>query len=176
MTLRGRPIVKIQLQSDEREFLERLSRERNAPAAEAKRARALLLMDQGESNQAVAAEVGLCAHTIGSLRKRFKQCRLAGISDLPRSGAPRSIEDEKVQAIVEDTLHRLPQGRTLWSTRQMAKAHGVSHESVSRVWKAFGLKPHRTESFQLSNDPYYVEKVRDVVGLYMSPPENALAL
>ena len=176
MSLRGRPVVKIQLQSDEREFLERLSRKRNAPTSESKRAKALLLMDQGQSNQSVAAEVGLCAHTIGTLRKRFQQCRLQGLSDLPRSGAPRSIEDEKVQAIVEDTLRKLPPGRTHWSTRQMAKAHGVSHDSVSRIWKAFGLKPHRTESFQLSNDPYYVEKVRDVVGLYMSPPENALVL
>lgn len=176
MSVLGRPVVRIELQADEREFLERLSRKRHAPAAEAKRAKALLLMAQGQSNQSVAAEVGLCAHTIGTLRKRFKHSRLAGLSDLPRSGAPRSIEDEKVQAIVEDALQRLPQGRTHWSTRLMAKAHGVSHESVSRIWRAFGLKPHRTESFQLSNDPYYVEKVRDVVGLYMSPPENALVL
>lgn len=176
MSLRGRPVVKIQIQAGEREFLERLRRKRNAPASEPKRARVLLPMEQGESNQAVAAEVGLCAHTIGTLRKRFKQCRLEGLSDLSRSGAPRSIEDEKVQAIVEDTFQRLPQGRTHWGTRQMARAHGMSHESVSRIWKAFGLKPHRTESFQLSNDPYYVEKVRDVVGLYMSPPENALVL
>ena len=90
-------------------------------------------MDQGESNQRVAAEVGLCAHTIGTLRKRFKHCRMEGLSDLPRSGAPRSIEDEKVQAIVEDTLQRLPQGRTHLSTRQMAIAHGVSHESSGKL-------------------------------------------
>ena len=100
----------------------------------------MLRMGQGESNQSVAAEVGLCAHTIGTLRKRFKQCRLEGLSDLPRSGAPRSIEDEKVRAIVEDALQRLPQGRAHWSTRQMGKAHGVSHESASSIWKAFGLK------------------------------------
>ncbi len=176
MPTRGRPVLLIELDSDERDFLQRLSRKRNAPAAETRRARAILMMDQGQSNQAVAAAVGLCAQTIGTLRKRFGQSRLQGLSDLPRSGAPRSIADEKVQAVIESTLKSLPPGRTHWSTRKMARSQEISHASVARIWRAFGLKPHRTESFQLSTDPYYVEKVRDVVGLYMSPPENALVL
>jgi len=176
MKTRGRPVLQIELQPDERDFLQRLSRKRNAPAAEIKRAQAILMMDQGESNQTVAAAVGLCAQTIGTLRKRFGSSRLQGLSDLPRSGAPRSIQDEEVQAIVEATLRSMPKGCTHWSTRRMAKKHEISHASVARIWRAFGLKPHRSESFQLSSDPYYVEKVRDVVGLYMSPPENALVL
>jgi transposase len=172
----GRPVVEIELEEEERVSLERLSRKRSAPAGEVKRARAVLLMAGGASNTAVAGAVGLCAHTVGTLRRRFAETRLAGLSDLPRSGAPRKIGDEKVRRIVEETLRATPDGKTHWSTRSMGERHGVSPDSVSRIWRAFGLKPHRAESFQISSDPYYVEKVRDVVGLYMSPPENALVL
>lgn len=176
MARTGRPVIKIELTGEEREFLEKIQRNRRAPASEFKRARALLLMDEGESNKAVAKAVGLCAQTIGTLRKKFVEVRLAGLSDLPRPGAPRMIGDDKVHQVVEKTLQSVPEGATHWSTRKMAKECGLSRDSVARIWKTFGLKPHRTESFQLSTDPYYVEKVRDVVGLYMSPPENALVL
>ena len=176
MARTGRPVIKIELSDEEREFLEKLQRNRSAPASEFKRARAILMMADGENNTTVAKAVGLCAHTIGTLRRRFAETRLEGLSDLPCTGAPRSISDEKVHLIVEKTLGSIPEGATHWSTRKMAKECGLSHDSVARIWKTFGLKPHRSESFQISTDPYYVEKVRDVVGLYMSPPENALVL
>jgi transposase len=172
----GRPVVAIELDVEERMFLERLSRMSRAPAGEVRRARAILLMARGESNQAAAAAVGLCAHTVGTLRRRFAEVRLAGLSDLPRSGAPRTIDDGKVHELVEKTLQSIPKGATHWSTRKMAKEWGFSRESVGRIWRTFGLKPHRAATFQISTDPYYVEKVHDVVGLYMSPPENALVL
>jgi len=172
----GRPVIKIELTGEEREFLEGLQRNRRAPASEFKRARAVLLMAEGETNKAVAKAVGLCAQTIGTLRKKFAEVRLGGLSDLPRPGAPRTIDDDKVHRVIEKTLGSIPEGATHWSTRKMAKECGLSHDSVGRIWRAFGLKPHRAETFQISTDPYYVEKVRDVVGLYMSPPENALVL
>jgi transposase len=172
----GRPVIKIELTDDERGFLEQLQRNRRAPASEFKRARAILLMAEGEGNKAVAKAVGLCAQTIGTLRRKFAEVRLGGLSDLPRPGAPRTIEDDKVHRVIEKTLRSIPEGATHWSTRKMAKECALSHDSVARIWKTFGLRPHRSESFQISTDPYYVEKIRDVVGLYMSPPENALVL
>jgi transposase len=102
--------------------------------------------------------------------------RLDGLHDGPRPGAPRTIDDDKVEEVIVRTLESTPKGATHWSTRQMAKAVGISHDSVSRIWRAFGLKPHRSETFQLSADPLFVEKVRDVVGLYMRPPDNAVVL
>lgn len=132
------------------------------------------MMHQGDSNKAIAPKVGACAHTVGAWRKRFAAERLQGISELPRSGAPRWIPEEKVQEVVTLTLESKPEDATHWSTRSMAKRCGISHDSVARVWKAFGLAPHRSESFQLSTDPNFVDKVREVVGLYLSPPRNAL--
>ena len=145
-------------------------------ASEVKRAQAILLMAQGWTNQDVAKKVGFCAATIGTLRTRFLETRVEGISDLPRCGPPRKIGDDQVEALIAKTLHSKPAGSTHWSTRKMAKKMGISHDSVSRIWRAFGLKPHRADTFQISSDPHYVDKVRDVVGLYMSPPENALVL
>lgn len=124
----------------------------------------------------IATRVGFCSATVGTLRKRFAQMRLEGLSDLPRSGPPRMIGDDQIQQLVEKTLHEKPKASTHWSTRKMAREMGISRDSVSRIWRAFGLKPHRADTFQISTDPYYVDKVRDVVGLYMSPPENALVL
>lgn len=172
----GRPVIRIELSKDEEEFLRRLARKRNAPVAEAKRVRAILLMAQGLSNKDIARQVGFCGATIGTLRARFAQLRLEGISDLPRSGPPRKIGDEQIEELIEKTLHSKPDGATHWSTRKMARKMGISRDTVSRVWRAFGLKPHRAGTFQISTDPHYVDKVRDVVGLYMSPPENALVL
>lgn len=172
----GRPVIAIELEEEERDFLEHLSRKRSAPAAEVKRARAILKMADGASNQVAAEAAGLCRHTAGTLRRRFAELRLAGLSDLPRSGAPRKISDADIHELVEKTLQSVPEGATHWSTRKMAQKWGYSRESVGRIWRTFGLKPHRTETFQISRDPHYVEKVHDVVGLYMSPPENALVL
>ena len=172
----GRPLVPIELTTEEEEFLSNLSRRKRAPVVEVKRAKAILLMAAGLSNKEVAVRTNFCAATVGTLRKRFVEMRLEGISDLPRSGAPRKITDDQVEGLVAKTLQSRPKGSTHWSTRKMAKEMGISHDSVSRIWRTFGLKPHRSQSFQISNDPYYVDKVRDVVGLYMSPPENALVL
>jgi len=176
MAARGRPVVPLELSEEEEDFLRELSRRRNAPAAEVKRAKAILLMAEGHYHKDIAKEVGFCAPTVGTLRKRFMELRLEGLSDLPRSGPPRKITDKQVEDLIEKTLHSKPEGATHWSTRKMAKESGISHNSVARTWRAFGLKPHRADTFQISTDPYYVEKVRDVVGLYMSPPENALVL
>ena len=166
----------IELSDQERGFLVQLARRRSAPAAEVKRAKAILLMAEGLAHTQIAAQVGFCNATVGSLRQRFIETRLEGLSDLPRSGPPRTIGDEQIQQLIEQTLQSKPQGATHWSTRKMARQMGISHDSVSRIWRAFGLKPHRADTFQISTDPYYVDKVRDVVGLYMSPPENALVL
>ena len=176
MSTRGRRAVPIKLSPQEEEFLKTLASRRNAPAIEVRRAKAVLMMAQGHQNKVIAEEVGACQQTIGTWRSKFDEMRLVGISDLPRSGPPRTISDEKAQEVVETTLQFFPLGATHWSNRKMARDCGLSHDSVARIWKAFGLQPHRTESFQLSNDPYYVDKDRDVVRLYMSPPENALVL
>ena len=176
MARMGRPVIHIVLSDSERDFLELLCRKRSAPITEVKRAKSILLMAEGLANKAIARRVGFCPATVGTLRSRFDQVRLEGISDLPRSGPPRKIGDDKVEALIAKTLHTKPKGATHWSTRKMAGKMGISHDSVSRIWRAFGLKPHRADSFQISTDPHYVDKVRDVVGLYMSPPENALVL
>jgi transposase len=128
------------------------------------------------SNASVCREVEVRPHTVGRLRKRFLKDRLHGLTDLPRSGPPRRISDEQVAEVVRLTLETKPAKATHWSTRSMAARVGISNERVARIWKAFGLQPHRSQSFQLSTDPLFVEKVRDVVGLYMSPPQNALVL
>jgi transposase len=176
MAIRGRPVIRILLSESEKDVLQKLAAKRTAPAAEVKRAKSILLMNEGFSNTVISQRVGFCAATVGSLRARFYQLRLNGISDLPRSGPPRKIGDDQIEALIEKTLHSKPKGATHWSTRKMAKKMGISHDSVSRIWRAFGLKPHRADSFQISTDPHYVDKVRDVVGLYISPPENALVL
>lgn len=176
MSKRGRPVIQIELSKEEEDFLQRLARKRNSPTIEVKRAEAILLMSEGGSNVAIAQKVGFCAATIGTLRTRFTEMRLAGLSDLPRCGHGRKFGDERIEELIEKTLHSKPKGATHWSTRKMAKTVGMSRDTVSRIWRTFGLKPHRADTFQISTDPHYVDKVRDVVGLYMSPPENALVL
>jgi transposase len=172
----GRPTLPIVLTAEERQQLEALCRRPKAPQAEALRARVILACADGLNNTQVGKKTGLCPHTVGRLRKRFYQSRLEGISDLPRSGAPRTISDEKVAEVVRLTLESKPKQATHWSTRSMAARCGLSNERVHRIWGIFGLQPHRAESFQLSTDPLFVEKVCDVVGLYVSPPQNALVL
>jgi len=172
----GRPTCLIVLTTEEREQLEAICRRTKAPQSEATRARVILDLADGLNNQQACVRAGWCAQTVGTLRQRFYQTRLQGLFDLPRSGAPRSISDEKVAEVVRLTLETKPKHATHWSTRSMARRSGLSNESVHRIWKTFGLQPHRSETFQLSTDPQFVEKVRDVVGLYLSPPQNALVL
>jgi transposase len=166
----------IVLSEPERAELEGLARRRNAPQGLALRARIVLRCAEGLTNQAVAGEVGACAHTVGKWRERFAAGRLAGLADEPRSGAPRRIGDEAIAALVARTLEATPAGATHWSRRSMARASGLSATTVGRVWRAFGLRPHRSETFKLSSDPEFVEKVRDIVGLYLAPPDRALVL
>lgn len=140
------------------------------------RARIVLACARGLDNKTVADELRVCVTTVGTWRKRFIERRLDGLADEPRPGAPRKIDDAVIERVVTRTLETKPKAATHWSTRGMAQAEGLSQSSVGRIWRAFGLKPHRTETFKLSTDPYFVEKVRDVVGLYMSPPERAIVL
>jgi transposase len=173
---KGRPLPPLKLTEDEKHTLDKLVRRRKTGQALARRARVILLCAQGMSNASVCREVEVRPHTVGRLRKRFLKDRLHGLTDLPRSGPPRRISDEQVAEVVRLTLETKPAKATHWSTRSMAARVGISNERVARIWKAFGLQPHRSQSFQLSTDPLFVEKVRDVVGLYMSPPQNALVL
>jgi transposase len=173
---RGRPTVAIELAEEERVTLRRHVRRRTSSQQLALRSRIVLECADGAANQDVASKLGVTPHTVGKWRRRFAEMRLDGLHDGPRPGAPRTIGDDTVEAVIVRTLESTPKGATHWSTRQMAKAMGISHDSVSRIWRAFGLKPHRSETFQLSADPLFIEKVRDVVGLYMRPPDNAVVL
>ena len=144
--------------------------------AMSRRADIVLLAADGLNNCAIAAKVGVTRQTVRTWRERFAKHRLDGLCDEPRCGAPRKIGDDQIEAIVVKTLEEKPTGATHWSTRDMAKASGVSASSVQRIWRAFSLQPHRTETFKLSTDPQFVEKVRDIVGLYLDPPDKALVI
>lgn len=173
---RGRPTVPIELTDEERTTLQRYIRRRTASQQLVLRSRIVLGCARGLTNTEVAESVGVNKNTVTTWRRRFAEKRLDGLHDAPRPGAPRSIGDDKIEEVIVQTLESTPKGATHWSTRQMAKHVGIGRDSVSRVWRAFGLKPHRSDTFQLSKDPLFVEKVRDVVGLYMSPPDNAVVL
>jgi transposase len=173
---RGRPIPPVILSSEERETLERWRRRHSTSQALALRARIVLGSADGATNTAIARELRLTKQTVGKWRSRFLLHRLDGLLDEPRPGAPRSISDAEVERVVVQTLESKPKDATHWSTRSLAKASGLSRSSVHRIWQAFGLRPHRSESFKLSNDPLLIEKVRDIVGLYLDPPERALVL
>jgi transposase len=166
----------LRLSAAERAELEGWARRRKTAQALALRARIVLQAAEGRSNTAVAAELGLAKHTVGKWRERFARDRLHGLEDQPRSGAPRTITDERVAALLTRTLEAAPESAAHWSTRSMAAACGLSAATVQRVWRAFGLKPRRIEGFQLSSDPDFVAKVRDIVGLYLNPPDRALVL
>jgi transposase len=164
------------LREAEQAELEGWARRRRTAQALALRARIVLRAAAGLSNTAIADELGIAKHTVGKWRERFAQLRADGLLDEPRPGAPRRIGDEQVAALVDCTLSTVPDGATHWSRRTMAKASGLSATTVGRVWRAFGLQPHRTETFKLSTDPLFAEKVRDIVGLYLAPPDRALVL
>jgi len=172
----GRPKAELSLTDEERSTLERLTRRRKSAQAMALRARIILASAAGATNVAVAEELGVGPATVGKWRRRFVASRLDGLFDEPRPGAPRKIGDERVEAVIVKTLEEKPADATHWSTRSMARAMGMSQTSISLIWRAFGLQPQRTESFKLSSDPLFVDKVRDVVGLYLDPPERAVVL
>jgi transposase len=172
----GRPVAKVQLSEHEREKLSMIARRRKSQQQDSQRARILLLCAEGLTNQEVARRERVSAATVGKWRARFATERLDGLVDAPRSGAPRKISDQKIEEIITKTLEQRPLARTHWSSRLMAKESDVSEHSVLRIWRAFGLKPHLVKSFKLSKDPMFVEKVRDIVGLYLNPPDQAIVL
>ncbi len=170
----GRPKAKLVLSGREHQELSSLARRvRSAPQA-ARRARLILACAAGQDNRTVARRQRVAPATVGKWRRRFIAQRLAGLLDEPRPGAPRRITDAAIEDVVVRTLETTPRGATHWSTRDMATATGLSAMTISRVWRAFGLQPHRTETFKLSPDPQLIEKVRDIVGLYLHPPQHAV--
>jgi len=171
----GRPKAELVITPAEREQLEALVRSRSLPAALVLRAK-LVLACESESNQRVAQQLDVHPATVGKWRRRFIELRIAGLHDELRPGKPRSIEDERLAGLIQKTLHTQPATGTHWSVRGMALETGLSKSAVHRFFQLFGLKPHRQENFKLSTDPFFIEKVRDVVGLYLSPPEKALVL
>jgi len=164
------------LTDEEREALKAWATRPKSAQRLASRARIVLACAEGLSNKAVAARLGVVPLTVGKWRARLVAARLAGLIDEPRPGAPRKLGDAEVEALVTRTLETKPKEGTHWSTRGMAEAAGMSQSSVARIWRAFGLKPHLQDTFKLSADPQFIEKVRDVVGLYLSPPERAIVL
>jgi transposase len=167
------PVV---LSDDERETLERWARRPKSAQALALRCRIVLACADGGHVIEVAERLGVDPHTVGKWRRRFLADRLEGLHDEPRPGTPRTVSDDDVEAVIVKTLEETPPDATHWSTRSMAKATGMSQSAVSRIWRAFGLKPHLVDTFKLSPDPLFVDKVRAVVGLYINPPDGALVL
>src|SRR5688500_13002691 len=174
---RGPKAVALELTEAERAELQRLLRRRGVGQALAQRIRVVLTCaEPGATNLGVAKALGVSRQTVATWRQRFAEHRLEGLVDAPRSGAPRTIGDEAVERLVALTLEEAPRNATHWSTRAMACRAGMSQTAVARIWRAFGLRPHRAETFKLSSDPAFVDKVRDIVGLYLAPPERALVL
>jgi transposase len=170
----GRPKVALILTEDERVRLDSLAhRSRTAPHL-ARRARIVLACAEGHDNTVVAKRLRMSQTTVCKWRGRFIRERLDGLYDEPRPGAPRRISDDQIERVIVRTLEETPRGATQWSSRGMAKASGLGRTMVQQIWRAFGLQPHRSETFKLSNDPLLIEKVRDIVGLYMNPPEHAV--
>jgi transposase len=173
---RGRPTVQILLSDDERQTLQRWAQRRRSSQALALRCRIVLACAEGLSNVEVGEQLGVHAATVAKWRRRFATRRLEGLGDEPRPGVPRTITDAQVEQVIVKTLEETPQDATHWSTRSMVRATGMSQTAVSRIWRAFGLKPHLQQTWKLSADPQFIDKVRDIVGLYLDPPAAALVL
>jgi transposase len=176
MARTGRPKQVLELTDSEREQLVRWERRRKSSQALALRSRIVLGCAEGASNTDVARACGVSANTVSKWRRRFCELRLDGLSDDPRPGRPATISVEQVEDVVVATLESTPENATHWSRAKMAERSGLSDSTIGRIWKAFGLKPHRAETFKLSNDPLLVEKVYDICGLYIDPPEAAVVL
>ncbi len=172
----GRPLAPLRLSESERDELRCITRSRSMPQSLATRARIVLLSADGESNTDIAERLGLSKPTAGIWRKRYVTQRSAGLYDEPRPGGPRSIRDEQVATLLRKTLETKPKDGTHWSCRSIAAETKLSKSTVQRIWKAFGLQPHRQKHFKISTDPFFVEKVRDIVGLYLNPPDHAVVL
>jgi transposase len=172
----GRPRTTLMLTAEERQRLDSLAHRSRSAAHMARRARIILACADGGETTVIARRLHASPTTVCKWRTRFLRDRLDGLFDEPRPGTPRQITDDQVETIVIRTLETTPQGATHWSLRDMAKASGVSRSTVGRIWQAFGLQPHRSETFKLSTDPLLIEKVRDIVGLYMHPPDHAVVL
>ena len=172
----GRPKPALTLTPDEHTQLRSWAGSRTLPHALVARARLVLWSAHGQSNSQIARRLRWANATVGKWRQRFVQYRLAGLYDELRPGRPRSIDDEQIAALLKRTLSRRPAESTHWSIRQAAQASGISRSTVHRVFQTFGVQPHRTRSFKLSTDPFFIEKVRDIVGLYLHPPDHALVL
>ncbi len=173
---RGRPLEPLNITEDVRSQLDSISRSRSMPHSLVRRARIVLLSDGGLTNHEIGEKLGLSGATVGKWRRRFCRQGLMGLYDELRPGGPRSIDDDEVSSLIYTTLREKPEAATHWTCRSMADETGFSNSTVQRVWKAFGLQPHRQKHFKLSNDPFFVEKVRDIVGLYLNPPDNAMVL
>src|SRR4051794_7311557 len=172
----GRPTRPLDLTANEVEKLTTLARRRKTSQSMAIRARIVLGCGAGSSNGEVARRLGITGATVCKWRERFRQQRLEGLLDEPRPGAPRTITDAQVEAVITKTLESMPANSTHWSTRLMAAETGLTQNTIVRIWHAFGLQPHRVENFKFSKDPQFIEKVRDIVGLYMNPPDRAIVL
>lgn len=173
---RGLQAAQIKIAPEENEELQRWLRRPKTAQALALRARIVLECSSGKTNGDVAEVVGVDRVTVGKWRRRFAEQRLDGLIDEPRPGAPRMISDKEVERVITMTLETKPKAATHWSTRTMAEASGLTQSAISRIWRAFALQPHRSETFKLSRDPFFIEKVRDIVGIYMAPPDNAVVL
>jgi putative transposase len=172
----GRPKATLVLDSELREQLQSLAHSRSLPAGPVCRAKIVLLSAAGKTNVEIARQLDRSKTTVGLWRGRFLKHGVSGLYEKLRPGRPRPLSDERVAQLVRKTLKTKPQAGTHWSIRQIAAETGVSKSTVHRIWQAFGLQPHRQKQFKLSSDPFFVEKVRDMVGLYLNPPENAAVL
>ncbi len=172
----GRLADEVVLSEEEHAFLEAQVRRHKAARSLSDRCRMILLCAEGLQSKEVGARLGVHEHTVGKWRRRFVRDRIEGLTDEYRPGRPRNVSDDQVAAVIERTLNSTPKDATHWSIRSMAAATGLSHTTVRRIWAAFGLQPHRSETFKLSTDPLFVDKVQDIVGLYMAPPNRAIVL
>ena len=173
---RGRQLSPLVLDDQQRTDLLALARSTSMPHALVQRAQLILASAEGLTNKAVAQRVGLSPNVVGKWRRRFLESGITGLHDQLRPGRPRTYDDEAVATLINRTLHDTPADATHWSVRSMAAAQGVSKSTVHRWFQLFGVKPHLTRTFKLSNDPFFIEKLRDIVGLYLNPPDNAMVL
>lgn len=172
----GRPKKPLELSDEERSELEALARARSSPHSLVQRAQIVLACAEGATNTAVADRFGVSKAMVGKWRQRFLDQGVAGLHDADRPGAPRRVDDEQIMVLIQKTLDEEPEAGTHWSVREMARETGLSKDAVHRAWKLMGLQPHRQRHFKISTDPYFAEKVRDIVGLYLNPPDKAMVL